>query len=702
MSSDDVYSPSEIGEVLDMVLPHMEIAHGKKGDYYDVPAAFDIETTSFYDGEGSKAATMYAWMFGIFGTVVVGRTWAEFTSMLERIADVLDLGNVRLPVYVHNLAFEFQFFRKMFEWKDVFSLDVRKPIKALTGSGFEFRCSLALSGYALAKVGELVSDEYGVSKMCGDLDYRKMRHNDTPLTAEELGYCVNDVRVVMAYIARKIGEDGDVTRIPMTKTGYVRRECRAGCLRPDGGRDGYARRDFLAQIRPLVMDPNEYLQSKRAFQGGFTHANAFYSGQVVEDVTSYDFTSSYPTVMIAEKYPMGAAERVEITSMDELETTLSLYCAMFDVEVEGVELKRWQESPLSLSRCWNVENATVNNGRIVCADRLKTTMTEQDFLVFRSFYEWEKLKIGNVRRYKKGYLPTGFVKTILDMYRLKTELKGVTGRESEYLNSKEKLNSCYGMCVTDIVRPEYPYLDDWEDPIEPDLAEKIKKYNEDKNRFLFYPWGVWVTAYARRNLFTGILEFGDDYIYSDTDSIKARNAEEHAAYIERYNETIREQLEKALGFHGLPLDSIAPKTIDGVKKPLGVWDFDGHYSRFKTLGAKRYLAQYSDDPRNGRKAGEILLTVSGLNKKRVVPWMLETAGDVFDMFESDMYVPRSHTGKLAHTYIDEYTSGTITDYLGNTREWSELSSVHLEESDYSLEISREYADYIAGVHYMGE
>ena len=34
---------------------------------------------------------------------------------------------------------------------------------------------------------------------------------------------------------------------------------------------------------------------------------------------------------------------------------------------------------------------------------------------------------------------------------------------------------------------------------------------------------------------------------------------------------------------------ISPKTIKGETKTLGVWDFDGFYTDFKTLGAKRYI-----------------------------------------------------------------------------------------------------------------
>lgn len=716
LKSNEIHSPNEILNVLKIVRPNFRFSYSnKKTKYFNVPCAFDIETSSFFRSTGNdekeKTAIMYEWTFGIYGAVIVGREWCDFVSLLKTLCTELQLNeNKRLIIYVHNLAYEFQFMRKWFEWDSVFAIDNRKPIYALTTAGVEFRCSYLLSGYSLKKLGDDLRT-YKVKKLVGALDYEKIRHSKTPLTDKEISYCVNDVRVVMAYIAERMEQDGEISRIPLTKTGYVRNYCRNSCFYEPGEhrKKSFKRLRYMDIMRGLRLTPDEYKQLKRAFQGGFTHANPFYSGKVVSNVTSFDFTSSYPCVMVAERFPMSSSEIVEIRSTEQFEHNLKLYCCLFDVEFVGIQSRIWFENYISQSRCWGLETPVVNNGRIVSAKRLFTTLTEQDYLIIKQFYTWEHLKIGTFRRYKKGYLPTDFVKAILKLYGDKTTLKGVEGKEIEYLKSKEMLNSCYGMAVTDIVRPEIIYSDNtWQPQETPDFEKAIIDYNNSGSRFLFYPWGVWVTAYARRNLFTGICEFGNDYVYSDTDSVKVLNADTHADYIRKYNSVIREQLIKAMDYHGIEHTVIEPETVEHVKKCLGVWDFDGHYSRFKTLGAKRYLVQYSDDTRNKSSIrGTVNLTVSGLNKKIAVYHMcygwqyeLKSRNEInspFEKFTNNLHVPPEYTGKMTHTYIDDDRKGSVIDYLGNRGEYNELSGVHLEKADYSLKLSREYVDYLLNV-----
>lgn len=687
------------------------ITNNKRISFYNIPAAFDIEVSSFYNGveydstgtsHPRKCAAMYIWQFGILNWVTYGRTWDEFLAFMEAVSKILGLDSeMRLAIYVHNLAYEFQFMRKLITWDKVFLLDDRKPVYAIWG-GFEFRCSLKLSSKSLAKVGEDLV-KYREHKHVGDLDYQLIRFHSTPLTEEELGYCEADIRVMLAYIQEKIESDGSISNIPMTNTGYVRNYCRKECFK--------RYKSYRKLMGELTLDADEYTELKRGFSGGFTHASAKYVAEgkekPLEDVGSFDFTSSYPAVMLTEQFPMSKSRLVDnIDDWNQFHYYLHNYCCLFDITLYNVYPKVDFDHPVSFSKLILPSNPeerrrvlsgiTVDNGRVVTAEEMTITMTEQDWFTFCDFYNFgdeegceKDFQIHHFRIYEKGYLPKEFFTAILELYRRKTVLKDVDGEEINYMISKNMLNAAYGMIVTDIVRDILEYdteAHEYEPKRKPDIKEAVEKYNNAKKRFLFYPWGVWVTAYARRNLFTGILACGEDYIYSDTDSIKIFNPEKHMDYINAYNEKIMRKVQRAADFFGIESTEFAPKNKKGVPKPIGIWEYEGKYKRFKTLGAKRYLVQRQD--------GSYVLTVAGVNKKKACKYLEEHFDDPFDGFTHELCVPKEYSGRLTLTYKDDSCEGEAFDYLHKKQYFHEESSIHMEPSDYNLTMSEEYRGFL--------
>ena len=411
---------------------------------------------------------------------------------------------------------------------------------------------------------------------------------------------------------------------------------------------------------------------------------------MLHDVSSIDFTSSYPAVMLSEKFPMGQGIKTQVNSLEELKNYLDKYCLVFDVEFHGLKSKFFNDNYISEDKCFkgSLKNAIVNNGRIFSADHLITTVTDIDFGIIRSCYTWDYMKIDNVYRYCKGYLPKDIILSILELYEKKTTLKGVEGMEVEYQNSKGMLNSVYGMCVTDIVRDEIIYLDEWgKEPA--DKEKQIQKYNESYNRFLYYPWGVWITAYARRNLWLGIKAINDDYVYSDTDSVKFLNYEKHLDFIESYNKMIEDKLVKMCEHYNIDPARLKPKTIKGKEKMIGVWDYEGTYSKFKTLGAKRYLTE---------EDGKLQITIAGLSKQDGVGYMLDHCDHdhdkVFEMFNFGMVIPADRTGKNGKEYVDTEKEFYVLDYQGHESFVNTKSGVHLEPVSYTLEEYLEYGQFI--------
>ena len=652
----------------------------KKVKYLDLSISFDTETTSTYttNEPREKFAYMYVWQFGIDGYYCYGRTWSEFLQLCKHLQKTLGLNERRrLIIFIHNLSFEFQFFRKYFKWVSVFATSSRNPVKALTSYGIEFRDSLILSGYKLENVAKNLT-AHDIPKMVGDLDYSLIRTKDTTFTQKELGYMLNDVRVLVAYIDEQRELYGDITKIPLTNTGRVRRYVRKECFKD---------KNYNATIRSLrIKDANEYNTLKQAFAGGFTHANPNHVGKVYKNVASFDFTSSYPTVMIAEKYPCSSAVPQKWRGWERFNEINEKALQIFTVEFWNIETSVYFDNYISKNKCLDIKGEIENNGRIFSADYLKITITSVDWSIIKQVYHWDKIKITNQLAYYKDYLPKPIIQSILHFYKSKTTLKEVKGKEAEYLHAKGMLNSVYGMSVTDIVHEEQIYNSDKWTTEDPNVADQIKHYNNSYNRFLYYPWGIFVTSYGRANLWNGILHFKDDYLYSDTDSIKAINYKKHLPYIKQYNHDIVKKLEKCLDHYGIDKSELSPKDIKGNEHMLGVWDFEEVYKRFKTLGAKRYIIENQD--------GELKITIAGLPKEKGRDYLLKISNNnmtkVFNNFTNKMQVPKDASGKLTAYYDDEEKECIIKDFQGHYTKVRSLSSVHLSKASFEMSMAEKY------------
>ena len=59
------------------------IPYKKKYSVANCPCVFDIEASSFYNEDNEKRCTMYAFVFGINGRCVRGRTWQDFFDIIN-------------------------------------------------------------------------------------------------------------------------------------------------------------------------------------------------------------------------------------------------------------------------------------------------------------------------------------------------------------------------------------------------------------------------------------------------------------------------------------------------------------------------------------------------------------------------------------------------------------------------------------------
>lgn len=615
--------------------------------YKDIVTAFDIETTTLDDIEQS---IMYIWQWA-FGPelVVVGRTWEEFNDFRERLNE--ELGDLKMVVYVHNLSFEFQFLRGIYSFTedDVFCMDSRKVLKCNMDK-LEFRCSYLHSNMSLDQFTKTMKVKH--QKLSGvEFDYSKKRYPWTELSEEELNYCINDVVGLVEAIEYELKMDNDnLYSLPLTATGYPRRDCKKAMAKIRHG-----------TVKAMLPDFYIYTLLREAFRGGNTHANRLYAGKIIEDVHSADRSSSYPDVLVNCKFPITKFLRRGELSYDDLMyymETRKMACiiriALYNVKLQD---PFWGCPYLSRDKCRYIENGVYDNGRIISADYLETTLTDIDFKIILSEYDFTDAIPFDVCTARYGYLPRPFVDCIIDYYRKKTELKGIEEQEYLYGKSKAKLNSLYGMCAQDPVKYDVKFRDDdFIIDTEKLGTEILEEHN--KHAFLPYQWGVWCTAWARYRLEEGIRLAGDGFIYCDTDSVK---------YIGKINwrSYNKERRADSIRSGARALDP------DGKWHYMGVYEADGEYEQFSTLGAKKYT--YVEN-------GKLHVTISGVSKKSGA----EELGCIENFKEGFIFSKAGGTESIYNDHPD------VVAAIIDDKEIPITSNVVIKPSTYTLGITAEY------------
>lgn len=489
--------------------------------------------------------------------------------------------------------------------------------------------------------------------------------------------------VLYEYLKKECEEYGDVGNIPTTSTGKVRRELKQR-IKKDY--------KYKSQTRKATnVEPHIYNMLLDAFMGGYTHSNWVYTDEIVHDVDSWDFTSSYPYVMVTHKFPMTKFQKGNLKKIDDIKPFSAW---LVRIEFKNIKCKYYNHF-ISQNKCIQISNGHYDNGRVIQADYLQMVVTDIDLKVIADTYDYKSYKILESYHSKYDYLPKPLIDFILDKYVAKTELKGVPGKEVNYAKEKNLFNSIYGMAVTNTIREKVEFTDEGYWVELPLTNEEIVQglENEELKAFLSFAWGVWVTAYARNNLIRNIIKLDDYEVYSDTDSLKVLPGYDKKV-IDDYNDFVERKIRAVSKRLEIPFERFAPKG-----KMLGVFDFDGHYESFVTLGAKKYAytkyiknEKIKDDTNiieKGKEKSLVLeITVAGVPKQGAL--CLKSLDD----FKEGLVFSHDITKKNMVSYVDNQISLTLTDYLGNKKEISDKSGVCILPITYELGMSDEYAELV--------
>ena len=597
--------------------------------YADAIGSFDIETSRYSEIE---QAVMYVWQFCLdfpdgHDIIIIGRTWNEFHHCLLALKQRLQ--GLRLLCYIHNASYEFQFVSGVYHFRDneVFILEGRSVLYFKMYGAFEFRCSYKLFNMGLAEATRKYCPDY--HKRSGDeYGYEDRRFPDTPLTRQQLLYCIYDVwgcckavRAIMSLFS------DTVYTIPYTATGYVRRESKK------------LMSSYHGVLKHMWPDYDCFRLLRAAFRGGNTHASRFYAGRILHNVSSRDISSSYPTQECIRKYPMTRFNRRDNTSLAGLEYYMDHGGAcLIHCELRLVELRdRFEPIPyLALAKCIRYpENVLLDNGRIVSCSRCEIVITDIDYKIIQEQYCFSMVILDLYTAWY-DYLPKELRDLNIKYFVEKTKLKGVAGQELYYLKAKNLLNSIYGDFVMNPLRVPILYDDGLFTPdtskTDPEILAKA-----GANPYKLYQWGVWCTAHARAQLQEGIKIVGPDrVVYCDTDSVKYVGS----ADFESFNAGMIQTATEA----GCYADD--PK---GRRHYMGVYEADDFYTDFVTWGAKKYAyCTQSDGPH---------ITVAGVPKRSGAVELLYNGG--LPAFKPGFIW--TDTGKLEAVYNDNNIGWQVID-----------------------------------------
>ena len=645
----------------------------------EVYCAFDIECSTVWINPDPTLydvhSFMYSWQFQIEDITILGNDWDDFIAFLKCLRGAIDAvgDNLSIIIWVHNLAYEFTFLSGIYDFKneECFFRDVRKPIYVRMFAVFEFRCSYIQTNLSLKKLCEQMKVPVKLSGQ--KFNYDKIRFPWTPLTDFEKEYIITDVSSLVQAMKKRVIQGGDtLLTVPLTSTGYVRRECKESL------------KDKYLDMRSLKPSEDVYRLLRKAFRGGNTHANRHYVGQILENVYSYDIASSYPTQQLTQKFPMKPFKFLpNPVQFERCCLFMGLgYAVVGLYQFKNISLKNLKEPIpyISLSRC-DSYNFILDNGRILEAEYVEIALTEIDLQIVLDQYTFDEIGVLQCMVAQKDYLPEEYRKVIQSYYDKKTALKGDDSEDGQYMymKSKNMLNSVYGMSATDPIHQEIFYNGgDYTRSSYETMTAKEKELAL-KNAPFPYQWGVYTTAYARQQLQEAIKICGSQIVYCDTDSVKTLGD----VPIHKLNEKYKKNADRVQAF---------ADDMNGKRHYIGLFENDGHYDRFITQGAKRYAYESN---------GKMGITVAGvtkqINEKTEISFAVEELRDL-RRFKPGMKWKKA--GGTMAVYNDEDDFEYQDPDTGRTVHISK--NVAIVPSTYVMTYAKDYKELLENIQLYGQ
>lgn len=650
----------------------------KAPQYSNLIYGFDIETSTIVDTDGVKKSFMYIGQFGVLDTNTgkienagVIRNWTQFDEWLENIDMYHNLQGTTAIIYVHN-NYEWNFIQynsKFFinsivngKYEAIFKAST-KPL-SIRISHIELRDSLLLLNKSIKNLG----DEFKIPKL--EYDYDVVRYPTDKLTELDYKYNWRDVEIALTAIYDLYKREPyikSVNDIPLTQTGRTRKnnETDERIIYNNYTDSNMCQLWYAKCRREFPKDMHELELELNCSKGGYVHANGFYVGKDCINVHSFDLSSAHPSQTLnrvfpaelpaiaddpVEKYNELIAQIIHTYDISHKYTSQTMpeyllsnpsftktgYHGTFVLHNVRCIFHGTNYMPtISISKCRNVLNPVIDNGRIIKADAIELEIDYISMMQYMLTYEYEVADVLELWFYKVSPAHT-FTKQCVKVYAAeKTSYKKCRNyvrdnhklitRElmEEYectdkivieyicsikdvyfqleelekylLLAKQKLNAQYGINMQNPINEDFkPYIEDdtlkWESEL-PDW-ETVKS-GSHKNNYLF---GMYMPIYTQLVITcASVLMYQinpDSHIlYWDTDSMKVDGDLDKC-------KLVVDKINKAWTRGAMLINK---ELYEG----LGLLDYEETYDHFSSIGCKRYIALEGD---------HIHATISGMTR----------------------------------------------------------------------------------------
>ena len=454
----------------------------------------DTETTKYTD----DILFVVDWSITIQNNITVyGHRIQDLVYTLKQILNQAIVNdNIICPVYIHNLSYDYMFLRNhLFNTfgKPINSLATKthKYIFLKFENGLELRDSYILTQKSLEK---LAKDMNVTNKAIGTYDYDKFRTPLSDRSEEEINYFVTDTISLNESLV-KFFEQREVTNATTqyTSTGFIREKGYQYMYRDfrEWNKKGFREQRLSLEHYKILLD---------CYHGGYTHANRYFIDTVLNDIICYDITSSYPSVICYEKFPMSKFAECDNIEYSTILKTCEDFAYCGYLEVINCRVKKLFPMPtIQQHKVLFERNALYDNGKLITADMVIFPFSDPDLFSFELAYDYDIVKVGKCIFTKKDFLPDFLTRSLIgELFYNKCTLKGID--DTNYMISKTYINGVYGMMVQKIIPDECTEnFDTGEWKVDSVLKDKEKaektldKFYKHHKKYLEYQWGVYVT-----------------------------------------------------------------------------------------------------------------------------------------------------------------------------------------------------------------